>query len=593
MNKMLSPEKQYEILSKDTADFVSKQEFLTKLKKTRPLIIKAGFDPSRPDIHLGHLLLIGKLRKFQDLGHKILFVVGDWTACIGDPSGQNKTRPLLSKKEAEKNAETYISQAMRENPPSFPSKDKKVLSLYNKLRRLDRGKTQFVFNSKWLENLSLGKFISDIASRVTLARILERNDFSQRYKLQKPIALHEFLYPALQAYDSVELKADVEIGGTDQLFNLLLGRELQKDFEQQPQCILTLPLLEGLDGQQKMSQSLNNTISFKDSPEDIFGKIMNISDDLMIYYWEKLGGTDASYRLSVENKSLHPMKEKELLALSLTSVFYGAEAAEKAKDQFNRVFSKRKLPKNIPEKNFKERPAIRIYELLKKLNGFSSASEARRFIEGGGLLWNGEKITDPTEEVDFIPNESITLRIGRKHFLKVHIKPIPYRQEFNEYIPTSYSLMDKFSNKNRISKESPDIKNKVPLCNQFYLPVLKSVNSREVSNDKEIKRDVISHFCLSSEAINEKTKMGQATKFSHRIQWALFHLYKANLIRFNKKKKDAWFKKILKITDNKRDGFSITKEGKEILKQFSNHTIDQKFLRNYCPSFKKWENELI
>lgn len=588
MNKFLPPEKQYEILSKGAADLVSKNEFLKKLKENRPLTIKAGFDPSRPDIHLGHLLLIGKLREFQDLGHKVKFVVGDWTACIGDPSGQNKTRPLLSKEEAKKNAETYISQAMKEAPSPLPSKDKKVLCLYNKLKRLDR-KTNFVFNSEWLEKLSLGKFVSDIVSRITLARILERNDFSERYKSQKPIALHEFLYPVLQAYDSVELKADVEIGGTDQLFNLLLGRELQKDFNQEPQCLLTLPLLEGLDGQQKMSQSLNNSLSFKDSPKDIFGKIMSMSDELMIHYWERLGETDADYRLSVENKRLHPMKEKTLLAESLTSAFYGAEAADKAREEFYKVFSKKELPKESIEETQTE--SLRIGELLKESGLVSSISEARRLIEGGGVQWDGKKITNPKKEMLLVPKKSFMLKIGRK-FLKIHIDEPEEAITLEDEKSTSVSdeTLNPTGKRNTVpSKKSLGFggislnptgkRNTVPPAREFYLPVLQSVSSRNGSNARDTEEDIVKYFNLSEAVRRERTRDGNARRVFDRMRWAVTHLSKAKLIDIPE-----------------RGHFYITEAGKKILNFISEQgikRIDRGFLRNHCSSFKKWENEMI
>ena len=422
MDRFLSPEKQYELISSGVVDCVNKEEFLEKLRENRPLRIKAGFDPSRPDIHLGHLLLIGKLRQFQDLGHKVFFVVGDWTACIGDPSGQNKTRPLLSKEEAEGNAKTYILQATRKNfplPETFT--EPRELTLYASLKRLDSQKTEFVHNSQWLDKLSLREFVGRMASCLTLARTLERNDFSERYKEGKPIGLHEFLYPLLQAYDSVELKADVEIGGTDQLFNLLLGRDLQKDFGQTPQCILTLPLLEGLDGFQKMSKSLNNTVSFQDSPDSIFGKIMSLSDELMIRYWEKLGGVDESYKLSIKNKTLHPKEEKERLAHGIVLSFHGDAAAEESKDRFRKVFSERKLPDRIPEKTFKAFSGLWICRFVKELGLVSSTSEARRLIEGGGLQWDGKKRLNSKEKVDLISGQSFILRAGRKKFLKVQV----------------------------------------------------------------------------------------------------------------------------------------------------------------------------
>lgn len=422
MDRFLSPEKQYELISSGAVDCVNKEEFLEKLRENRPLRIKAGFDPSRPDIHLGHLLLIGKLRQFQDLGHKVFFVVGDWTACIGDPSGQNKIRPLLSKEEAEENAKTYILQATRKNfplPETF--KEQQELTLHAGLKRLDSEKTEFVHNSQWLDKLSLREFVGRMASRFTLARTLERNDFSERYKEGKPIGLHEFLYPLLQAYDSVELKADVEIGGTDQLFNFLLGRDLQKDFGETPQCILTLPLLEGLDGFQKMSKSLNNTVSFQDSPDSIFGKIMSLSDELMIRYWEKLGGVDESYKLSIKNKTLHPKEEKERLAYGIVLSFYGDMAAKEAKDRFRKVFSERKLPDHIPEKTFKAVSGLWICQFIKELGLVSSTSEARRLIEGGGLQWDGRKRLNAKERVDLISGQSFILRAGRKKFLKVQV----------------------------------------------------------------------------------------------------------------------------------------------------------------------------
>ena len=455
----LSPEKQCEILSCGAENFISKEELKDKLQEGRPLTVKAGFDPSCPDIHLGHLLLIGKLREFQDLGHNIVFVVGDWTACIGDPSGQNKTRPMLSRADAERNAQTYKDQAARKSFPPPESADQKTLALHKALRRLDPDKARFVFNSRWLDRLALKDFIEAV-SKVTLARILERNDFSQRHAKGLPVGLHEFLYPVLQAYDSVELKADIEAGGADQFLNLLLGRELQKAFKQPPQCVLTLPLIEGLSGGRKMSQSLGNSLSFKDSPEDVFGKIMNLTDEMMIRYWERLGGAGEDYRRSVEGGRLHPMKEKALLAEHLTWIFYGPEAAEKAKTRFHKVFSRQKLPDKMPEKILPAREAISLQKLLCEAANFSSASAARRFIEGGGVqlytsydllkrqeagscpdeaavspkagaanppaaaetLSAGKKLTDPREEIRLEAGANFILRIGRKRFLKIRVQ---------------------------------------------------------------------------------------------------------------------------------------------------------------------------
>ena len=381
----LSPEEQYEALSYGAVNFINKEEFIKKLKLGKPLRVKAGFDPSRPDLHLGHSSLINKLRQFQELGHEVIFVVGDWTACIGDPSGQNKTRPILSYEEAKQNAESYIRQAtavalqaqdsqgapqennrllantaqesgQRENFKKQIKEDKASQLALSFFKRLDPEKTQHKYNSEWLNNVSLSDFILNICSKFTVARQLERNDFAFRYKSEKPIGLHEFLYPVIQAYDSVELKADVELGGTDQLFNLLLGRELQKEWGQSPQTILTLPLLEGIDakksteemkterqknenpadskktenwssieGAWKMSKSLNNAITFNDSPKEMYGKTMKISDKLLVRWWYVFTEGRVDLQPHFEDKSLHPKKEKEKLAWLLVYSFHGEE----------------------------------------------------------------------------------------------------------------------------------------------------------------------------------------------------------------------------------------------------------------------------
>ena len=557
---MDSPEKQIEILSSGAVDFVSKKELLDKLREGRPLTIKAGFDPSRPNIHLGHLLLIGKLREFQDLGHRVVFVVGDWTACIGDPSGQNKTRPPIKREDVKKNAKTYREQAVRQTAPSsLDGADEKTRTLLHRFRRLDPDKTEFVFNSKWLEGLSLGEFVSRIVSHITLARILERDDFSKRQKDHGSIAFQELLYPILQAYDSVELKADVEIGGTDQLFNLLLGRELQKDFKQSPQCVLTLPLLEGLDGVEKMSQSLGNTLSFQDSAENIYGKVMNLSDKQMIQYWEKLGGADEGYRRSVETKRLHPMKEKELLAESLTRVFYGDTAAKRSKTGFQKLYSEKRTD-DIPEHTVLERASLPLYELLvEELSLCHSNSSARRLIKAGAVRWDDKKIEDPDEQVDLIESDKpFVLKIGRQSF-EVRIRPI--EEKIVEH---------------RDEPKPPAVgsRNTVPPSREFYLPVLKAVKGG-CSTIQKVEKDVVAFFDLSKEAVEELTWMGNQRKVSDRMRWALFHLSKAKLIKGDKQK-----------------GFSITKEGKNILDQVSREgikDIDQKFLRENCPAFREWE----
>jgi len=425
LSSHVSPEKQLNILSQSSIDLISQKEFLKKLKLKKPLVVKVGFDPSRPDIHLGHFVLINKLRQFQDLGHKVTFVVGDFTACIGDPSGQNKTRPLLSLSEVEKNAKSYIHQATKEplkvNKP-LDEESEWVLSFF---KRLDIKKIKCVYNSHWLSQISLKDFIISISSKFTVARQLERNDFSFRYKSGKPIGLHEFLYPVLQAYDSVKLKADVELGGTDQLFNLLLGRDLQEQYQEEPQVVLTLPILEGTDGQQKMSKSLNNAISVNDSPKDIYGKIMKISDELLIRYWQVF--TSGKKKL---NQNCHPKKEKEKLAWLLVCAFYGEDKADQSKLEFEKVFSQRGLPDKIKVKTLCS-GEIWICQLIKDVGLCSGTSEARRKIQGGGIKiyrrdiekWgNGEKIFDHKMKKTLKPGDHFLLSCGRRYFVEVKVK---------------------------------------------------------------------------------------------------------------------------------------------------------------------------
>ena len=360
---MKPAEEQYEILSQGIVNLINKEDFIKKLKSKKPLVVKAGFDPSRPDLHLGHSLLINKLRQFQDLGHQVVFVVGDFTACIGDPSGQNKTRPVLSFEQSQKNALSYKQQATKQNfniSKKLTPGSQKVFEFF---KRLDSEKTKLIYNSEWFNNLSLKDFILKISSQFTLARQLEREDFKNRYQKEKPIGLHELFYPLLQAYDSKELKADIEIGGTDQLFNLLLGRELQEKFQQTPQVVLTLPLLKGTithknkatetdmrenwvleEGHDKMSKSLNNAISFNDSAKDMYGKVMSISDERLIEWWSLF--TEGTENLTdlFKNQSIHPKTKKEELAWLLIYSFYGQEKADDIQKNFNETFKKNKTP---------------------------------------------------------------------------------------------------------------------------------------------------------------------------------------------------------------------------------------------------------
>ena len=412
-SSFLDPHKQFDILSKGLVDVIDQKQLLEKLKELRPLRIKAGFDPSRADIHLGHSLLINKLREFQDLGHIVYFVVGDFTACIGDPSGQNKTRPLLSHKEARANAKTYIDQVTKKNL-ALDVSDPQMKKVSDFLKRLDSKKTKIVYNSKWLEKLSLKDFIVDICSRLTVARNLERKDFFDRYKAGKPIGLHEFFYPVLQAYDSLKIEADVELGGTDQLFNLLLGRELQKDFSKSAQCVLTLPLLLGLDGQKKMSKSLDNYISFSDSPKDVYGKVMKISDELMWSYLKVFTGE--------EPVKTAAKKTKDMLAWTLVASFYGQKQADISAKEFKDIFSNKKRPDNPEQANVKNGTDVWICHVLVEAGLCESTSEARRSITSGAVRWDGEKLQDFKQKLQLKTGESFLVSLGRRKFIKVVVK---------------------------------------------------------------------------------------------------------------------------------------------------------------------------
>ena len=446
LNKKLSAEEQYNILSSGAVDLINKEEFLKKLKNKKSLKIKAGFDPSKPDIHIGHSVLINKLCQFQELGHEVIFVVGDFTACIGDPSGQNKTRPMLSFSDVKKNSQTYIDQATKKNFPISKKIEPDSQKIFSFFKRLDLKKTKWVYNSNWFDKISLKEFILVVSSKFTVARQLERNDFSARYKKGKPIGMHEFFYPILQAYDSVEIKADVEIGGTDQLFNLLLGRDLQQEYEQNPQVVLTLPLLEGLDAKklseknwnmitgQKMSKSLGNAICFNDSPKDIYGKVMSISDQLLIKWWNVFTEGKTNLEDFFKKENINPKLKKEELAWLLVCSFYGEEQANKTQSEFNRVFSNKGLPDQIFEEQDFTAKEIGICELIKKIGLSSSNSEARRAILSGaitrrevsteGIKKEGKKISDPQAVIDLSQkeNKEFVLSFGKRQFKTVNLK---------------------------------------------------------------------------------------------------------------------------------------------------------------------------
>jgi tyrosyl-tRNA synthetase len=391
---MLSPEEQLSIIKRGTVEIIEEEELLKKLKEGRPLRVKAGFDPTAPDLHLGHTVLLQKLRQFQQLGHEVYFVIGDFTAMIGDPTGRSETRPPLSREEVLENAKTYEHQVFK---------------------ILDPEKTNIVFNSTWLSELGTEGIIK-LAGKYTVARMLERDDFSKRFKEGIPIYIHEFIYPLLQGYDSVFLKADVELGGTDQKFNLLVGRDLQRAFGQEPQVCITLPLLVGLDGVRKMSKSYQNYIAIQEEPESMFGKIMSISDDLMWEYYTLL--TDYTEE-EIENfkKNLHPMEAKEKLAHYIVERFHGKEQADKALEFFVRTFSQREFPEDAPIIEVPYGLKKRAYELLFELGIESSKNSARRVVEGGGLRINGTKVEDPNQEIEI--KEELRLQVGKKRFYRV------------------------------------------------------------------------------------------------------------------------------------------------------------------------------
>jgi len=388
------------LIKRGADEILIESELIEKLKKGTPLRIKAGFDPTAPDLHLGHTVLLNKLRQFQDLGHEVIFLIGDFTGMIGDPTGKNATRPPLSKEDVQKNAESYSEQVFK---------------------ILIKDRTQIVFNSTWLNDLGASGLLN-LAATHTVARMLERDDFSKRYKSKQPIAIHEFMYPLLQGYDSVALKADVEIGGTDQKFNLLMGRELQKHFDQEQQCILTMPLLEGLDGVQKMSKSLNNYISIDEAPESIFAKILSISDDLMWRYIDLLSLKSAeeirSWKLRGEVGE-NPKKIKVEFAKEIVERFHDADTSERAENNFN-VRAQGQIPEDIP--NFdvvSDGTGITVPKLLKQINLVASTSEAMRLIDGGGIKVNGEKFEDQKELL--LPDTVITIQVGKRKFARVSI----------------------------------------------------------------------------------------------------------------------------------------------------------------------------
>lgn len=387
-------------LTKGAVDLVDEALLCKKLERSaatgKPLTVKAGFDPSAPDLHLGHTVVLRKMKHFQDLGHTVVFVIGDFTGLIGDPTGKKATRPQLTREQVEENAQTYRKQVFK---------------------ILDREKTVIRFNSEWLSALGAEGFIR-LAGKYTLARMLERDDFKTRFTNQQPIHIHELLYPLAQAYDSVALQADVELGGTDQLFNLLVGREIQREYGQEEQVVLTVPLLEGTDGKEKMSKSLGNYIGIHESPDEIYGKVMSISDEMMWRYY--LLCTDLepfeveALRREVSLGALHPMEAKRRLASTLVGYYHGGEAAQAAGERFHRIFSRREEPEEMEEIRLTlSSEPVPLARLLWEQGLVSSASEARRLISQGGVSLDGRKVADPQVRFDLSREGCYVVKVGK------------------------------------------------------------------------------------------------------------------------------------------------------------------------------------
>lgn len=395
----LPVEEQLDVIRRGTTEIVPEEELIEKLKKSkknnRPLKIKLGCDPTRPDLHLGHAVILRKLRQFQDLGHGAILIIGDFTALIGDPTGQNKTRPPLTPEEIKENAKTYLEQATK---------------------ILDPNKTSIVYNAEWLGEMKFEDVIK-LTSKLTVARMIEREDFSKRYENNEPISLHEFLYPLAQGQDSVHLKSDVELGGTDQKFNLLVGRELQKDDGQEPQVALMMPLLVGTDGAMKMSKSYDNYIGITEPANNMYGKVLSIPDDL-IYTWFELV-TDVStddlpaYKKKAEED---PRNTKHELALTITRMYHGEESAKAAKEHFEQTVINKEVPDNAPTFSYEVGSEVRLLDIISDTNFTSSNGETKRLMKQGGVSIDDKKITDKGYSVTFEEDTEFTLKVGKRNF---------------------------------------------------------------------------------------------------------------------------------------------------------------------------------
>lgn len=394
-------ETQLSVIQRGAIDMLPEDEFKAKLKKSiktnKPLIIKMGFDPTAADIHLGHTVGIRKLRHFQDLGHHVIVIIGDYTATVGDPTDKKVTRPRLSHEDVMANAETYKKQILKILKPEL---------------------TFFRYNGEWFKNMPFNEVMA-LGSKVTVAQMLERNDFSNRYKSGQPISLHEFFYPLMQAYDSVEIEADVELGGTEQKFNLMMGRQIQEAHDIEKQCILTLPILEGLDGVQRMSKSLGNYIGIDESPREIFGKVLSIPDNMIYRYFELV--TDVSLDELAKMKDFaeaDPRNAKRQLAKRLVAMYHDQAAADAAEEEFDRIFIKKDVPDDIPAQKF-EQAELGIIDLIFNVGFAASKGEARRLVRGNGVSYNGEKVTDENAVIALM-NDAV-LKVGKKKFIKTNL----------------------------------------------------------------------------------------------------------------------------------------------------------------------------
>ncbi len=391
-------ENQLEIISQNADTFIGKDELGEKIAKGKKLRVKLGVDPTRPDLTFGHMVVFNKLRQFQDLGHDAVLIIGDYTACVGDPSGRSVARPILTPEEVSKNAETYLEQAFK---------------------ILNREKTEVHYNSEWLSKMTFADTL-DLARKMTVARMLERDDFAKRYAENTPISIVEFLYPLMQGYDSVMVESDVELGGTDQLFNNLVGRDLQREAGMSPQAVLTMPLLVGLDGTKKMSKSYGNYIAFNDSPKDMFGKIMSVSDDTMWTYYKylMLYGDSVIERLKTE----HPMAAKKKLACLLVAMFYGMEAGRAELENFEKVFSKNEIPESMSEFHWDSLSSGKddetLVNLISATSIFPSKKEIRRLIEQGAIKMDSQKVGDPFLSLQR-PEKPIVIQAGKRVFFRI------------------------------------------------------------------------------------------------------------------------------------------------------------------------------